>query len=1046
MRKLASLLICLCLAWPVAIKATESASIILSNPGSDKKTALNVVFPKGTAWEKGDLITISFDAKENTPINQPTPDCLYSPDTQRRYNPGPSFTQSCKDNPYPKMTSKIFRLSWENGFSAEWPKDLQDSWIPGFLMPVVPSELDKAGAKFESLIGYITINGNPCKLEKGTQITSTADKRSITVAVPEASDMMHELTVSIPEAFGLVCPNSQGSYDIKIESRVKATGSTEVVKPAVENPKLMITPEFPGEPSKWTFEFNLSKAGAIGTNNNFIIKMPKGFARLQENNADFQISVNGAFVQKSNYRLTPGAENDQVLFTSPIVLERSTKVMLEMSVVNPDEGEYECYLSTTSDSIPVKFGPSSIKFVTGCTLSETTAGVATSVNARLKSLGHSSGEAVMVVLPSEINDNCKVSINGIVIRTPNLGQKTVQFELPFDIKTGQICRIFLSNVTNPLSNDMIKATIGKTSYEIPWIVLPYQNKVVISTFPPVANKPCSYYFKITPPPDLVEEERKQITIEGSWNKILKPKPGNITIMVKDKFIIGKYNEKGVLVIDFDEPFANMKPVSIEIPLSSGFGSPDSASEFTVTIAGKALKAICPVQPGPPAVAYKISSVSGKDIGQTENQWFDEAVKLNIFTSSGKSNINLSGLGESKSSAKSDLEVVFNETMVTENLTVLASDVGGMTEITIPPIKIDMNELSLEITNPFEKTGVCPTQNLMVGIRTTRKVIPKNKEFMVIEPEISVSVNGIAESFRNLVTRIESEKPDIKMATDINVMLKYETNEVKVRVTDQTGRFKEASFSLKLNLKPVTLELEGSQNMVVDPGIGKEIILITEPLAQVFLGENTLQADSSGKVKAKLDIIPGYNVFLTQIITKENVSYEMQVYIIGRRQIRMKSEQKYMTVDGKKVDLKVAPTTVTYKFKISGKGNQYVSVPVAYVPLRVLAENLFSTVSYNNSTQTATIIQKRPDKNRKIELKVNETIAIVDGEKVSINKDYPIPTIIKNGSVMLPLRFASEQLGSVVGFDSKTKEITITWPNEKIQPPKSNPVPGSGKKP
>lgn len=1046
MKKLATLLICLCLCWPAGINAADTTIFTLSNPGTDKKTSVSIVFPKGTAWEKGDLITIKFESKENSAINLPAPDCLYSPESHRRFNPGANFASKCKDNPYTTMVAKMYKLSMDTEISAEWPKDLQDSWIPGYLMPTMPTDIEKAKAKFASLINLITLSGIPCKPEKGCQITSTADTRSITVSVPQPVDMMHSMVVSIPDSFGLLCPYNQGSYEIKVESKVSASSSIEIVKPEVSNPKLSINPEFPGEPSKWMFEFNLSKAGALNTNNTITLKMPVGFAKLQNSYSDFGITINGTLVQKNNIRLNSGIDFDQLILACPKPFDQSAKLTIEMSVTNLDEGDYACILSTSSDSDPVKFGPATIRFIQGSTLSETTAGFATSITARLRSSGHSAGEGVMVLLPSEFNEKCQISVNGKSISKPSFGQKTAQFDLPEAIPSGSICRIYLSNVTNPLESDTLKVTIGSKSYEIPWSVTPYQSRLNVSTYPSIANQPCVYYFRITPPPDLLEEERKQITIEGSWNKILKPKTKNVMVYVRETPIKADFNDKGALTISITDPFPNMKPLLVEIPLSSGFGSPDISSEFTVTISGKQIKSICTVQPGAPAVAYKITSASGKDISDVENGWFNEPVKLSVSTSSGKSNIILTGLTEEIKTEKKDLETTIKDSVVTQDLKAIVTDVGGMTEITLPTIKIDLSELSLKVTNPFEKTGVSPTQNLVIGVETVRKVISMGKEFMVVDPEISVAVNDVAESVKNLVTRIESEKPETKYNTDINVMLKYATNDIKVKVTDQTGRFVESSFTVKLDLKPITLELEGSQNMVVDPGTGRELIFVTEPEAQVFLGENTYKADSSGKVHAKLDIIPGYNVFLTQIITKENVSYEMQVYVIGRRQIRMKSEQKYMTVDGKKIDLKVPPTTITYKFKEGGKGNKDIKVPVAYVPLRVLAENLFSKVSYNASTQVATIIQERPDRSWKIELKVNATNALINGEPVAINKDYPIPTIIKNGSVMLPLRFAAEQLGALVGFDNNTKEITITWPDEKNPDNKTGTIPGTGKKP
>lgn len=1046
MKKLATLLICLSLCWPAAISAADTAAVMLSNPGTDKKTFVSIVFPKGTAWEKGDLITIKFEANESSAINLPAPDCLYSPESQRRFNPGANFAQNCKDNPYPSMIAKMYKLSMDEDFSAEWPKDMQDSWIPGFIMPTMPTDIEKAKARFSSLLGLITVGGIQCKPEKGCKLISTASAREITVSVQQPLDMMHSMVVSIPDSFGLLCPYNQGSYEIKVESKVSASSSIEIVKPEVSSPKLSISPEFPGEPSKWTFEFNLSKAGALNTNSSITLKMPVGFAKLQNSYPEFEISVNGTLVHKTNIRLNTGTESDLLIFLCPKPIDRSTKVIMEMSALNLDEGEYSCILSTTSDSDPVNFGPATIRFVQGSTLSETIAGLATDITARLRSKGHSAGESVMILLPSEINEKCQVAINGKTVERPTLGKKTAQFELPEAIPSGSICRIFMSNVTNPLSGDTIKVTIGSSSYEIPWNVSPYQSRLSINTFPPVANKLCSYYFRITPPPDLLEEERKQIIIEGAWNRIIRPKTNSVTVYVRETPLKADFSDKGVLTINIDEPFPNMKPLLVEIPQSSGFGSPDSSSGFTATISGKQIEATCNVQPGPPAVSYEVTSASGKDMSEVENGWFNEPVKLSVFTSSGKSNIILSGLTEDIKSEKSDLETTFSDSIVARDIKAIVSDVGGITEIFLPIIKIDLSELTVKVTNPFEKTGICPTQNLIIGVETIRKTIPMGKEFMVVDPEISVFVNGVQESSKNFLSRIESEKPDSKYSTDISVILKYSTNDVVVRVTDQTGRFVESSFSIKLSIKPIKLELEGSQNMIVDPGLEREIVFVTDPETQVFLGEHTYKADASGKIHAKLDINPGYNIFLTQLITKENVSYEMQIYIIGRRQIRMKSGQKYMTVDGKKVNLKVAPTTITYKFKQGGKGNETINVAVSYVPLRVLAENLFSTVSYNSATQVATIIQKRPDNEQKIELTVNATWALVNGETVQINKDYPIPAIIKDGNFMLPLRFASEQLGSLVGYDSNTKEITITWPDEKNPDNKTGTIPGTGKKP
>ena len=553
--------------------------------------------------------------------------------------------------------------------------------------------------------------------------------------------------------------------------------------------------------------------------------------------------------------------------------------------------------------------------------------------------------------------------------------------------------------------------------------------MTVATYPNIGNRPAQYFFRITPPPDLLDVERKQVTVTGSWNKIMRPNSGPVMVNVRGISETATFDSaKNSLAINLSEEFPNMKPLTIEIPIESGFGTPDKTTDFTVTISGKTIVAPCNVIPGAPAVSYKISGTTGKELVETENGWFSEPVKLEIFTSSGNSSITLEGLDQSVTTDHKDLETTISQSIISDNLKATVVDVGGSTQVTLPPIKIDLEDILLKVTNPFEKTGVSPTQNLVVGVETNRKSIAKGNEFMVIEPEIVILINDIPETTIRLNSKIEASKAEAKLNTDVNVRLKYQVNKVTVRVTDETGRSKETSFSLKLDVKTVTLELESGKTMAFEPGQGQLISFITEPETQVYIAESVFKADMAGKVKVKLDINPGYNIFFTQLITKENVSYEYVLTVLGKRVIKMKSEQKYIMVYCSKIDIKVPPTTITFSFN-KGDGTK-IKASYAYVPLRVLAENLFSTVTYDAATKTATIIQKQPDHSKKIQLTLDNSNAIVDGQYVVINKDYPIAPVLKNGSVLIPLRFAAEQLGALVGFDNSTKEITLSWPDEK----------------
>lgn len=1033
MKKLA-LLIALCLSWPTLSHAADIVDISLSNPGTDKTTSVNIVFPKGTAWDAGDIVTVTFDATESAKIDKPLPDCGYSPDLNRRFNPGPDFWVKCKDNPFEGKFAKMYTATIGDTVSIDWSKDLAQSWIPGFLMPLIPGNQEAAAEKIENLFKSVAVNGVPCKPEKGCQIVSTANERKITFLLPEQVAMMKDLTISIPTFFGIVCPMGSGSYSVKIESRVSNSAKVEVVEPMVANPSLEINPKFPGEKATWNFSFQLSKAGKLELGSIIVLRLPVGFAKLQSTYPGFFIEMNGLLIDKNAIRIGQGESFDQILIPCTGGMDAGTPVNIDLSVKNPGEGNVMCYVYTTTDSTPATFGPEKIEFSQVTTASETTAGLPTSIATRFKSKGHKAGDNLLAILPSEINKGCRITFNGQAIVNPTMGLKNVQFELPTDLEVGAFCLLQFSDVLNPLESSVIKVSITNSSFEIPWNVTPYQSRLSVATIPPVANKPCAYTFHITPPPDLLDVERKQITIVGPWNRILRPQEPMFPIMSGSTKGTGEFDSaNNLVVIRLEEEFPNMKPITIEIPSSAGFGSPDQTSDFTVKISSTELKATCKVMPAPPAYTYTIRTKSGIDISEIEGGWSNEPVVVNIISSSGKSDITVFGLGESIKSMKSDLTLTIDKTMITDELPVSVSDVGGTTRFTLPQIKVDLDELKLSLTNPFEKTGVSPTTNLIIGVETNRKIIQTGKEFMVVEPEIDVLLNDLPESSTKLNSRIENTRPDAKLSFDLQVALKYQVNSVKVIVTDQTGRSVSSSFSVKLDVKTVTLEFDTKLGQVVEPGNNREIQFKTDPETTVYIGEKTYKADMAGKVKAKLDITPGYNVFFTQLISKENVSYEYQVFIFGKRTIRMKSEQKFVFVDGNRVDIKVPPTTITYKFQ-AGK-DKVIQVPVAYAPLRVLAENLFATVAYDAATKQITIVQKRPDRDRKLIFTVDSPVALVDGQPYPINNEYNIPAINKNGSVMIPTRFAATYLGAKVGFDNTTKEILIDWPdpNEPAAP-------------
>lgn len=87
-----------------------------------------------------------------------------------------------------------------------------------------------------------------------------------------------------------------------------------------------------------------------------------------------------------------------------------------------------------------------------------------------------------------------------------------------------------------------------------------------------------------------------------------------------------------------------------------------------------------------------------------------------------------------------------------------------------------------------------------------------------------------------------------------------------------------------------------------------------------------------------------------------------------------------------------------------------------VPIRFISENMGSTVSWDKSTQKVTITKG----DTTIILKVGSKVALVDGIELSLNAAPEI----KDGSLMVPLRFISDAFDADVYWDGGTKTIKI----------------------
>ena len=117
------------------------------------------------------------------------------------------------------------------------------------------------------------------------------------------------------------------------------------------------------------------------------------------------------------------------------------------------------------------------------------------------------------------------------------------------------------------------------------------------------------------------------------------------------------------------------------------------------------------------------------------------------------------------------------------------------------------------------------------------------------------------------------------------------------------------------------------------------------------------------------------------------------------------------------------------FTVNGATKTLDSPPViktgrTLLPIRAVIEAMGGTVGWNSSTKEVKIVLG----NNTIQLWVGKSTAKVNG----VTKTLDVAPQIINGRTMVPVRFVTENLGATVGFDDKTKVVTITYSGGTVE--------------
>ena len=110
----------------------------------------------------------------------------------------------------------------------------------------------------------------------------------------------------------------------------------------------------------------------------------------------------------------------------------------------------------------------------------------------------------------------------------------------------------------------------------------------------------------------------------------------------------------------------------------------------------------------------------------------------------------------------------------------------------------------------------------------------------------------------------------------------------------------------------------------------------------------------------------------------------------------------LTLNGKKLRTDVPPVIVDGR---------------TLIPVRALFENINANVEWDDKTRTVTISYST----KKIKLTIDSKDALING----VTKKLDVAATIIDDRTMIPVRFVSENLGFVVGWDDKTRTVSVT---------------------
>jgi hypothetical protein len=166
-----------------------------------------------------------------------------------------------------------------------------------------------------------------------------------------------------------------------------------------------------------------------------------------------------------------------------------------------------------------------------------------------------------------------------------------------------------------------------------------------------------------------------------------------------------------------------------------------------------------------------------------------------------------------------------------------------------------------------------------------------------------------------------------------------------------------------------------------------------------------KALKAGEAKISFSKYSVRDTFLWETMIKPN-NLDLTVLPGTQKKIILTIGKKEIEVNGQKYPSDVAPILETGR---------------TLVPLRIVADNLDSTINWEAKEQKITILHY----SKRIELWINRVTCFVDGLEKNMPSNVP-PRLINNRTYV-PLLFIANELDASVTWNAKTQQITILYP-------------------